>query len=146
MHCYYRISFIFQRSIKAQHDLELIKADSDTFHISWRRININSNIERDLTTEDAEADVYTSGEGKIIEQSPSNQEAYPNLPKTWISRPTQSCVELHFDGSVNSVRYPGRPDRQSAVFRWIVIERFCNLNKPLDIDHEQFEVLTRAFK
>ena len=82
----------------------------------------------------------------MIEQTLNHQEAYPNLPKTWISRPNQCCVELHFDGSVNSVRYPGRPDRQTAVFRWIVIERFCNLNKPLDIDHEQFEVLTRAFK
>ena len=90
--------------------------------------------------------MYTLGQGKMIEQTPNNQGAYPNLPKTWISRPTQCCVELHFDGSVNSVRYPGRPDRQSAVFRWIVIERFCNLNKPLDIDHEQFEVLTRTFK
>ena len=82
----------------------------------------------------------------MIEKTPKNQEAHPNLPKTWILRPNQCCVELHFDGSVNSVRYPGRPDRQTAVFRWIVIERFCNLNKPLDIDHEQFEVLTRTFK
>ena len=82
----------------------------------------------------------------MIEETLNNQEVYPNLLKTWITRPIQCCVELHFDGSVNSVRYPGRPDRQSAVFRWIVIERFCNLNKPLDIDNEQFEVLTRTFK
>ena len=60
--------------------------------------------------------------------------------------PTQCCIELYFNGNYKGLRYPGRPDRQSAVFRWIVMERFCNLNHPLDINHEQFEVLTRTFK
>ena len=144
--------------MKAQHDLELIKADSNIFHISWRRININTNNKRtqniDVIQEgnyDIAIDDVGDGEKKSTEESDRSSniaidENYPGLPKPWLSRPSQCCVELHFDGNANSVRYPGRPDRQSAVFRWIIGERFCNLNRPLDIDHEQFEVLTRTFK
>ena len=150
--------FNFQRSLKAQHDLELIKADSNIFHISWRRIKIDTNNKRqhndDIVVKENNKDVkensVTSDQNLINENDDSvnNQVGnnYPGLPQPWLSRPTQCSVELHFDGNANSVRYPGRPDRQSAVFRWIIGERFCNLNRPLDIDHEQFEVLTRTFK
>ena len=159
--------FKFQKSTKAQHDLELIKADSNIFHISWRRIQINSdinqnNIEKD--TGNADESIVDENDvdqiGNILEDTKQESSSdhninnninegrvqYPDSPRAWISRPSQCSVELHFDGNSNSVRYPGRPDRQSAVFRWIISERFCNLNRPLDIDHEQFEVLTRTFK
>ena len=140
--------------------MELIKADSNIFHISWRRININTNNKRTHSSNTIDLDTISKSHAeeneitvnKITVDENGNSlssdadTSYPGLPQPWLSRPTQCCVELHFDGNANSVRYPGRPDRQSAVFRWIISERFCNLNRPLDIDHEQFEVLTRTFK
>ena len=140
--------------------MELIKADSNIFHISWRRISINTNNKRTQSSDTIDIDPISNSHTKeneingnqIIVDENSNSlnnerdNSYPGLPQPWLSRPTQCCVELHFDGNANSVRYPGRPDRQSAVFRWIISERFCSLNRPLDIDHEQFEVLTRTFK
>ena len=148
--------------------MELIKADSNIFHISWRRIQIRNNYNENgnsggigTNSHDETSDniinqnsdsIETTGQGLSPDTQTENivshdaENKFLGSPKPWLSKPTQCCVELHFDGNANSIRYPGRPDRQSAVFRWIIIERFCNLNKPLDIDHVQFEVLTRTFK
>ena len=158
-HLYYKY-FYFQRSLKAHHDLELIKAESNIFNISWRRMKIYENPNKNKQTEEVD---YLDGsivnkEGgngwfNWIGGSPATTQSEEfgvvdeaadapfNIPS-----PTHCCVQLYFDGHYKGLRYPGRPDRQSAVFRWIVMERFCNLNHPLDINHEQFEVLTRTFK
>lgn len=42
--------------------------------------------------------------------------------------------------------YKGHPDRQGAVFRWLVVEMFCSQNAPLKVDKIQFEVITRSFR
>ena len=115
--------------------MELIKADSNIFHISWRRININTNNKRTHT----DVVVGANSNNFVVENAISRDQTitherddsangemdinYPGLPQPWLSRPTQCCVELHFDGNANSVRYPGRPDWQSAVFRWIIGEK-----------------------
>ena len=44
------------------------------------------------------------------------------------------------------VLYPGRPDRQTAVFRWLVTEVFCHRDRPIEVDMDKFQALVRAFR
>ena len=82
----------------------------------------------------------------MAEENTGAHSTFQTMTTTPQSPPTQLCVELHLGGAAKGIRYLGRPDRQTSVFRWIISEMFCHLNRPLDVDHEQFEVLTRTFK
>ena len=44
------------------------------------------------------------------------------------------------------VKYPGRPDRQTAVLRWVITEKFCHSDKALEVTYDQVEVLVRSFR
>lgn len=56
-----------------------------------------------------------------------------------------SAVALYSHG-LPAARFPGRPDRQTAVFRWLVTEVFCQAGGPLALDMERFQVLVRSFR
>lgn len=96
-----------KKSVKALHDLELIKADSHLFGVSWRRIHVLPAANNDTSESGCHVVLYKAG---------------------------------------NATDYPGKPDRQTAVFRWIIKEIFCHIDVPLDIDQQKFQVLLRSFR
>jgi len=107
-------------SFKTLHDLELIRRDCETFGILWRRVQDVAPLH---LLDDEEGGGQNGTVGKVI---PS------------------AAVVFYKDGSGSL--YPGRADRQTAVFRWLLTEAFCHAEAPLEVDGDKFRVLVRSFR
>lgn len=44
------------------------------------------------------------------------------------------------------IKYPGQPDRQTAVFRWMISEIYCHKDRPLEVGLEHMEILIRSYR
>eukprot|EP00095_Tigriopus_kingsejongensis_P007667 maker-scaffold156_size297567-snap-gene-0.22 protein:Tk07667 transcript:maker-scaffold156_size297567-snap-gene-0.22-mRNA-1 annotation:"GL10978" len=115
-------------SVKTLSDLELIKGDAAAFEVFFVRVQNHAPLElledAPITLTDGEAEEVNATLGEKV------------IPA--------SSVVLYKKGA--PIRYPGRPDRQSALFRWMVTQIFCHKDKALDVRLEQFEILIRSFR
>ena len=56
-----------------------------------------------------------------------------------------NCSVVYYQNGI-PVLFPGKSDRQTAVLKWAIIETFCYLDEPLEVNQGQFEVLLRSFR
>ncbi|TRY78281.1 hypothetical protein TCAL_08763 [Tigriopus californicus] len=134
-------------SVKTLSDLELIKGDADAFDVIFVRVQSHAPLELlddspppSSSMPSSSSSMFANDHFEALDNN-NNNKSSPKIPEKIIPAVT---VVLYKKGI--GTRYPGRADRQSALFRWMITQIFCHKDRALDISMEQFDILLRSFR
>lgn len=160
--------WLSQISVKTLSDLELIKGDADAFDVIFVRVQNHAPLELlddapPSTSPSSSSSLFSNGRHEASESNTSTANA--KIPKKIIPAVAVALYKVricHDEKPIIFVnlcqfqhkclqkgigtRYPGRADRQSALFRWMITQIFCHKDRALDITMEQFDILIRSFR